>query len=404
MDGQGKGALLQIAASSAKSAVSVILVLLYGYIWRSKKRMSTEGESNISKLGTGLLLPCLLFSEIGPLSTPSNLKLYWPIIAFSLLFQLISFLVAFVSVRIGMPQHLQVPESKLVRLRLTASFICSMPLFIFNNVTSLPLLLLSALSSTGALDSLVRDGDTLDQLVSRGKVFFLLNALCGNLTRFAFGPYLMQPEQTGQIVLPTEEPVGAGAHIPRSYKIVSLSQRMSRCAQWIRDALNPPLVGGLLGIAIGVIPFTHSVFFSQSSILNPFTKSIETVGGLYTALQMFVLGAALYTKKGSSTSTFSLVWLFLYRFFIAPTISISSIYGVRRLLPDVITKDPILDFVIALSNVGPPALTLAAIADMADIPVDTEGQIARALVASYIVTPLIALSCTAAISVVTSGQ
>ncbi|KAM0786202.1 hypothetical protein ACM66B_007006 [Microbotryomycetes sp. NB124-2] len=384
MSDSSKGALLQIAASSAKSAVSVILVLLYGYIWRSKKRMSTEGESNISKLGTGLLLPCLLFSEIGPLSTPANLKLYWPIIAFSLFFQLISFLVAFVSVRLGVPQHF-------------------MPLFIFNNVTSLPLLLLSALSSTGALDSLVKDGDSLDQLVSRGKVFFLLNALCGNLTRFAFGPYLMQPEQTGQIVLPTEEAsVGAGAHIPRHHKIVSLGQRISRCFHWIKDALNPPLIGGLLGITIGIVPWTHSAFFNQSSVLNTFTKSIETVGGLYTALQMFVLGAALYTKKGSSTSIVSLFWLFLYRFFIAPAISISSIYGIRQVFPDLITKDPILDFVIALSNVGPPALTLAAIADMADIPVDTEGQIARALVASYVVTPLIALSCTAAITVVSS--
>ena len=48
--------------------------------------------------------------------------------------------------------------------------------------------LLSALSGTGALDSLVPPDQQLDAVVSRARVFILLNALCGNLTRFAFGP------------------------------------------------------------------------------------------------------------------------------------------------------------------------------------------------------------------------
>jgi hypothetical protein len=59
---------------------------------------------------------------------------------------------------------------------------------VFNNVTSLPLLLLSSLGDTGTLAPLMGDGDDMDELLSRGKVYLLIHALVCNLTRFGFGP------------------------------------------------------------------------------------------------------------------------------------------------------------------------------------------------------------------------
>lgn len=56
-----------------------------------------------------------------------------------------------------------------------------------------------------------------------------------------------------------------------------------------------------------------------------------------------------------------------------------------------------LDFILSISPVGPPALTLAAIASMSDIDEDCEGGIARILVWSYCVTPLIAGSVSGAL-------
>lgn len=49
-------------------------------------------------------------------------------------------------------------------------------------------------------------------------------------------------------------------------------------------------------------------------------------------------------------------------------------------------------FVLAMAPVGPPALTLCAIADLADITEEIEGQIARLLLLSYAVTPFISTS------------
>lgn len=55
-------------------------------------------------------------------------------------------------------------------------------------MTSLPLLLLNALAATGSLDLLVSPDDVLADALKRGRVYILINALVGNLTRFALGP------------------------------------------------------------------------------------------------------------------------------------------------------------------------------------------------------------------------
>ncbi|KAJ7784636.1 hypothetical protein B0H16DRAFT_304762 [Mycena metata] len=161
--------LLEGFVSSAKASISVILVLAYGYVLRRFEFISQEGETNISRLGTKFFLPALLFTEIGPLATVHNLKTYWPIIPLSLCFQSVALIVALLSHLIGMPQHY-------------------VPMFIFNNVTSLPLLLINALAATGGLDQFVTGDKTLDSVLKTGRVYILINALVGNLTRFALGP------------------------------------------------------------------------------------------------------------------------------------------------------------------------------------------------------------------------
>lgn len=66
--------ILSTTWSAAQAAISVMLVLGYGYYARKLKILSRPGEENSSHLCVTLFLPCLLFSEIGPLSSWSNLK------------------------------------------------------------------------------------------------------------------------------------------------------------------------------------------------------------------------------------------------------------------------------------------------------------------------------------------
>lgn len=50
--------------------------------------------------------------------------------------------------------------------------------------------------------------------------------------------------------------------------------------------------------------------------------------------------------------------------------------------------------------VGPPAITLAAIANLAHLSSEMEGTVDRTLMYSYIITPIISIPVTAALTVV----
>jgi hypothetical protein len=69
-----------------------------------------------------------------------------------LAYQLISWLFGFIGVKLfGFPQWI-------------------VPCMIFNNATSLPLLLLQALGKIGTLKSLVGEGEGMSEVLARGKV------------------------------------------------------------------------------------------------------------------------------------------------------------------------------------------------------------------------------------------
>jgi len=395
--------ILETTWSAVQASISVILVLLYGYASRRWGLVSEEGEHNASKVSVTLFLPCLLFSEVGPLASWANIKEYWIIIAYSLFFQICSWLVGLIGVKVlRMPQWI-------------------LPCMIFNNATSLPLLLLSSLAKNGALNSLIRE-DSVGAILSRGRVYLLINALICNLTRFAFGPRLMQSHpvdvthpwsylesphalftklKSVGVALSEDEPED------EEHREAISTARGSSLSSWVGSVwskvsgfLNPPMIGGLLAIAVGIIPSSRAAFFSEGALLSPFTQSVANLGDLYTVLQMFVLGAHLQSKSGPRPQTLPLLFLFSFRFAVMPLLSIGTVYGVRKAFRNVVLQDPALDFTMAIAPVGPPALTLAALVEMSDTDAATDTAIAQTIVISYIVTPLISLSVTAAVSVV----
>ncbi|OCF71832.1 hypothetical protein I204_07895 [Kwoniella mangroviensis CBS 8886] len=406
---QSASEILSTTWSAVEASISVILVLVYGFFASKWKLLSPEGEESASKLCVTLFLPALLFSEIGPLASWDKLKDYWVILVYAVVFQLISWIFGAIGViGFGMPQWI-------------------IPCMVFNNATSLPLLLFSSLGKNGTLSPLVKNDD-LDAVLDRGQVFFLINALVCNLTRFSFGPVMMKkhpldiphpwshsesPHAIKKVreVLnedqdyPAIEPYSgdnenapllheARQHGKKGWKIAKILQ------QSLAGFMNPPMYGGLAAIVAGLIPFLHNWLFKKGAWLSPLSDSIDKIGKLYAALQMLVIGAHLKTKKGSRPPIFPLIYLFIFRFVVMPVISISMVYGIRKAVGDKILNDPVLDFIMMLAPVGPPALTLAAIVEMSDTDEDVETAVAKTIVISYALTPLISVSVTAALQVV----
>jgi predicted permease len=85
--------------------------------------------------------------------------------------------------------------------------------------------------------------------------------------------------------------------VERTQPTKPLSHRMWSGA---KSAFNPPLVGGIAAVIVGAIPFLHKLLLQSDSPLSFITTSIRSLGKLYTALQMFVLGGQLYSKRQMS--------------------------------------------------------------------------------------------------------
>lgn len=78
--------------------------------------------------------------------------------------------------------------------------------------------------------------------------------------------------------------------------------------------VSPPLVGATLGVIVGLVPVFQTAFFSdtyEGGYLNAwFTKSIENIGELFTALQVVVVGvklrAGMFASEIKETATVGL--------------------------------------------------------------------------------------------------
>jgi predicted permease len=99
-------------------------------------------------------------------------------------------------------------------------------------------------------------------------------------------------------------PSSSNAEIPSSERRAKSSKPLlSRAWSTLKSFTNPPLIGGAIAIVVGAIPFLHDFILSKDAPLAAFTESIRTIGKLYTALQMFVLGGQLYAKRQVSILT-----------------------------------------------------------------------------------------------------
>ena len=95
---------------------------------------------------------------------------------------------------------------------------------------------------------------------------------------------------------PLLSPENQSRHHPRSIK---RQGKLILRQTWkgVKSVLNPPLMGGVAAIIVGIIPLLHKLVFSEHAPLATVTDSIASIGKLYTALQTFVVGGQLYSKR-----------------------------------------------------------------------------------------------------------
>jgi predicted permease len=303
----------------------------------------------------------------------------------------------------------------------------AVPAVAFNNTTSLPLLLIQSLETTGILSSLVQPGEETSDAVSRARSYFLVSAVVSHALTFGVGPSELKgyeddessaetresnrPQQNGRRERYRDDPeeqanenesedddedddapdtsllphvVNRGMRRTNKHVHSGVERTLEKLPSWLETSLRtvynfmtPPLIGAIIGAILGLTPPLRTLFFADSNeggYLNAWlTQSIKNIGQLFVTLQVVVVGVKLAQalrkeKRGEDTGKMNwtlVAGISVVRYLIWPAISISLIFALAK-HTSLLSNDPMLWFTMMLMPTGPSAMKVMVLADVAD--------------------------------------
>lgn len=154
-----------------------------------------------------------------------------------------------------------------------------------------------------------------------------------------------------------------------------------KCKSWC----NPALAAALVAIVLGLIPFTHSAFYSEKGIFKKnFMQSVKELGDLLPSLLPFAVGSKLFSKPSKDAGYTAVAYLIFCRFVLIPALCVLAVFLVKRNDPaNWWTDDPAYDFALIILGAGPPAITLMSVAELGEAEPEMLGKVARTLLLSY---------------------
>ncbi|KAK4215056.1 auxin efflux carrier [Rhypophila decipiens] len=168
--------LLESFLAAIQASLSVLLVISYGSIAAHLGLLSHDSTKAVSKVCVRMFLPALLITKIGSELHAESASRYLIILIWAIVCHMISFLIGIVGhLFLGMPDWVTVA-------------------IMFNNTTSYPLLLITALDETGILSALIVTDETTREAIERAKAYFLVFATVSSCLTFAVGPRLIDSE------------------------------------------------------------------------------------------------------------------------------------------------------------------------------------------------------------------
>jgi predicted permease len=225
------------------------------------------------------------------------------------------------------------------------------PAVTFNNTTSMPLLLIQSLGSTGTLSQLKwSDNDDVDTIVKRARSYFLMASIIGNTMTFGLGGEMLgaydedpadeldqhlrhrssdentdydQEEQADEETSLLPQRVNNSKQKVTSKTYTAIKKVWDRSPAWLQTItarscrfLSPPGIGAIVGILLGITPPLHRVLFNDATDGGYFnawlTTSLKNIGELFIALQVIVVGVKLAVslrrmRRGESSGKLPLV-------------------------------------------------------------------------------------------------
>ncbi|KAF8542747.1 hypothetical protein BDD12DRAFT_937354 [Trichophaea hybrida] len=353
------GTSRMLPAHAFQAFFSVLLTLSYGVLASRLEIINSGTAKDVSSLCVDMFLPALLITNVGSEINTHNFTNYVPVFIWSFSYHT-PFLPSWVA-----------------------------PACMFNNTTSLPLLLTKSLTTTRILSSIA--GDDVAAAVDRAQPYILINSMISNTATFVIGPKLLDRSDNGgdddeeeeEKASHQPEEADENTYFPLESSASKHFHRLPPCLQstlsYIASLLNPTLWGAVISLFVGLTPSVHRALFADSQDggwLNAwFTSSPRNIGDLFTSLQMFVVGTklsdSLMIPKGSSSPR-------------PPKRAIAVIFLIRFV--QLLGNDPMLWWSMIL-------LEVAGVGKTAKM------KVARTLAYAYVVTPIMFVAVVDALKV-----
>lgn len=340
---------------AVQASISALLTIAIGVAAAQWGLLGAESSKQISRTCINLFLPLLLITNLGEELHLDTVQRYIPILGKRNIYPM--------TVRVYANREPTVWAFVCCLLSFyvgkAAVYIFRLPpwtttALAFNNSTSLPLLLLQSLKTSGVLSTLVGNNDHRDA-IERARSYFLVFAVVNNVLSFSMGTSELKglsedaPDEVAgrlkqlgadmgdQVAQPFRRLVGsdeesAGSEddrqqaeedeeedertslLPHPAESVvhktkrhingagkkfyhSLPGSLQAVAGWIACFIGPPSIGAVIGAIIGLTPALHRLFFNNSNkggFFNAWlTTPIQNTGELFVTLQVIVVGIKL---------------------------------------------------------------------------------------------------------------
>ncbi|GLU17810.1 hypothetical protein SLE2022_341630 [Rubroshorea leprosula] len=345
----------------------VFTICSLGFLMASKyvNVFPASGRRLLNGLVFLLLLPCLIFSELGEAITWKKLLEWWFIPVNVVLATILGSLIGLITATIVRPPY---PFFKFTIIQIA-----------IGNIGNIPLVIISALCSEESNPF----GDS-EQCSTDGTAYISFGQWVGAiiLNTYVFRMLAPPPEGTFDVeeaslpmknnpkdISPEQVPLLTQETEPRESNN-STSGKFKEFFVFLYDKLKlkqilqPPIIASILAIVLGVVPVFKHLIFTTDAPLFFFADSCSILGDAMIPCTLLALGGNIIDGPGSSKLGFRTTAAIVFaRLFVVPPVGLSIVNLADKLgfLP---AGDKMFKFVLLLQYTMPTSVLAGAVASL----------------------------------------
>lgn len=367
-EGAGGESLLGSIKIAVMPIVKVFTMCSLGLLMASKyvNILPASGRKLLNGLVFTLLLPCLIFSQLGQAVTLEKMLAWWFIPMNVVLSSIAGSLIGFVVATIVRPPY---PFFKFTIVQIG-----------IGNIGNVPLVLISALCR----DQSNPFGD-MEKCSTDGTAYISFGQWVGAIILYTYVFQMLAPPPEGSFEIDNEsvplKSTPMSDATPEQAPLLAKEEGVTSTAQnkkWeikdvlaflyeklkLKQILQPPIIASILAMTLGAIPFLKKLIFTPDGPLFFFTDSCMILGEAMIPCILLALGGNLIDGPGSSKLGFQTTAAIIFaRLLIVPPVGLGIVMLADKLgfLPP---DDKMFRFVLLLQHSMPTSVLAGAVANL----------------------------------------